>query len=226
MKTVFWLSALHLCLLLQSTVLAEQIIRWTDETGRIHYSDNPPADESIECEQIHLELPEQSVTKEQSESRRQHLIDEARRRVDQRLEARKNKFAEQRMFTQLRSRRCEHARTKLVILQEKFPVYRDIYGELRRKWYRDPYQGARDYLNEGIRDKELAQAIAEIEKYCTRPDDHNAQKRARENWEKSEMCEVLKAEYAELLRPNRRTPDYRLDEKLREIKEYCDDKSN
>lgn len=51
MKPVFLLSALALVLAAQS--VTAEIYRWKDKDGRVHYSDNPPADAGAQPARLH-----------------------------------------------------------------------------------------------------------------------------------------------------------------------------
>jgi hypothetical protein len=53
---------------------------------------------------------------------------------------------------------CRAALHNLALLGEAWPVYRDEQGKLRHQWARDPYRGARQYLDNNARQQARAAA--------------------------------------------------------------------
>lgn len=93
---------------------------------------------------------------------------------------------------------CRAARRDLAVLQESWPVYRDQGGRLRYQWARDPYRGARRYLDDEARRSAIASARQTLERACTAPNDVESLAQARTQLLREALCEAERAELAAL----------------------------
>jgi hypothetical protein len=90
--------------------------------------------------------------------------------------------------------RCAAARRDLEVLRDSWPVYRDQTGRLRYQWERDPYRGARRYLDADARKAALAAVRQTLTRECATPDDPGAQSAARAQLLQASLCEAERAE--------------------------------
>ena len=93
-----------------------------------------------------------------------------------------------------RDERCRWARRDLVVLLDSRPVYRDQGGRLHYQWTRDPYRGARRYLDAAARTTTLASVNETLGRDCDVPDDPVAQAAARDGLLRSTLCSAEQAE--------------------------------
>jgi hypothetical protein len=91
-------------------------------------------------------------------------------------------------------RRCAAARRDLEVLRDAWPVYRDQAGRLRFQWERDPYRGARRYLDAEARKMALAGVRQTLARDCAAAEDPEAQSAARAALMKAALCEAERAE--------------------------------
>jgi len=117
--------------------------------------------------------------------------------------------------------RCRAARRDLEVLRDAWPVYRDQSGRLRFQWARDPYRGARRYLEESARATALAGIQQTLHRDCTVPDDPQAQAAARSELLGAALCEAERGELAALESLGRDTPASALSEKRTLVSEVC-----
>ena len=90
--------------------------------------------------------------------------------------------------------RCAAARRDLEVLRDTWPVYRDQTGRLRYQWERDPYRGARRYLDADTRKSALAAVRQTLARECATPEDPGAQAAARAQLLQASLCEAERAE--------------------------------
>ncbi len=93
-----------------------------------------------------------------------------------------------------RDERCRWARRDLAVLLDSRPVYRDQGGRLHYQWTRDPYRGARRYLDAAARTTTLASVRETLGRDCDVPDDPVAQAAARDWLLRSTLCSAERAE--------------------------------
>jgi hypothetical protein len=119
--------------------------------------------------------------------------------------------------------RCRAARRDFEILQESWPVYQDQGGRLRYQWARDPYRGARRYLDDAGRSKALAGVRQVLQRDCATPDDPGARGEARKELLRAALCEAERAELAALEALGSDAPGQTLTEKKALAAEVCGD---
>lgn len=93
---------------------------------------------------------------------------------------------------------CRTARHNLAILGEAWPVYRDEQGKLRHQWARDPYRGARQYLDSEARQRARAAAEQMQSRDCPAASARGAEvssiSEARDELLRTALCEAERAE--------------------------------
>lgn len=96
-----------LSLLLLDAAAAAGVYKWTDETGQVHYGDNPPAEDAVPLEIHGHPGPDPELIKRQQKRRRLlDVLDEDRQR------RREQEKAQQREREEM-DRRCARARRNL-----------------------------------------------------------------------------------------------------------------
>jgi hypothetical protein len=121
-------AALLLALLLFAGIVSGQMYRWTDEHGRTHFSDRPPA--NLDADE--MDAPQASVIETDAETRgRQERLQRL-----QRAQQEKQQVEDQQASEQDRQRRqhfaplCQKARIDLQRMQGRV-MYRNPDGSLR-----------------------------------------------------------------------------------------------
>ena len=132
-----------------------EIYKWTDEQGRVHFSDKPPGENTS---QYHLRTPVST-----SSSSNEVTPGDAERRIKQRklmesLEAdrleKEQAVAKQKQQQAARERKCQYARAELRANKDANLIY--DYDA----------QGNRVYLNEAQKQKYLKSKYAAVQKWC------------------------------------------------------------
>ncbi|PWQ93524.1 DUF4124 domain-containing protein [Leucothrix arctica] len=118
---------------------------------------------------------------------------------------------------------CQNNQRLLTVLHEKgFEYYYDDTGDLRVAWGVEGfYRQKTRYLS----DNEVAQKTKAvsfgIKQYCEQPFDKKLQAKAREDWIRSEYCDVSKVILADLKHPFMRTSDRDIQDQEKEMKRFC-----
>jgi len=139
------------CIVLSPLLSQAEIYRWTDENGKVHFSDKPVGDKAKKLDI--KEQPEAPVDEQTREQRK--------RKVDQYLRARQEERAE------LDKQDEEKKRLKKV-RKEKCSEFTHRYREIIEAgavYFRNK-DGTRDYLGDERRAKEEARLKAEVKKWC------------------------------------------------------------
>jgi len=116
---------------------------------------------------------------------------------------------------------CQWARRDLEILTDNWPVYREPGGRLRFQWARDPYRGARRYLDASARTAALAATRETLRRECDTPDDAHAQAAARDWLLRSALCEAERAELGAMERLGGHHPTQSLEDKREMVAKVC-----
>jgi len=139
------------CLLFHSLPLEAAVYQWTDEQGRMHFSDRRGSESAVE-----LKLPAdpphagQEAIPAERQQRRQRMLDVYEQ---ERMEKREAEAKEKRQ-RELRQRRCLKART-------------DYEGANRAgSLYEHLQSGERRFLGREERERYIARLKAEVERYC------------------------------------------------------------
>ncbi|MGA1370567.1 MAG: hypothetical protein ACO3Z6_03100 [Pseudomonadales bacterium] len=97
---------------------------------------------------------------------------------------------------------CANALRELALLDESWPVYRDEQGTLRHQWARDPYRGARRYLDAEARARARGAAEQSESRDCAAARARGAPsmtvRDAQDELLRSALCEAERAELAAL----------------------------
>jgi hypothetical protein len=146
--------ALTICLLLALPAQAE-VYKWTDEQGRVHFSDKPPSEDTPEYQlrtpaSAGNASPQESLTDAERRARQRKLSDslEADRRDMEQEGAKRNK---QKM---IREHNCRVARA-------------DLSATLKtNRIFDEDQQGNRVFYNEAQKQKYLESMRATVRKWC------------------------------------------------------------
>ncbi|MDJ0806177.1 MAG: DUF4124 domain-containing protein [Gammaproteobacteria bacterium] len=145
-------SSISILLLMFSGLLAAaEVYKWTDEQGRVHFSDRP-LDEKSEQVQVtpSPQLNQSPLEQAEREKRRQRLLEVYREdRAKQQAQAAKRKHAKLE-----KQQKCRNAKRR----HDRFNHAGGIYDENE--------QGERRYLNQQERARFMTELQAEIERWC------------------------------------------------------------
>jgi Domain of unknown function (DUF4124) len=200
---------------------AQEIYRWVDAEGRVHYGDQRPPDSQAERVQVDTNEPSNAAA---SGAELMRLLERNEAAVEKRAQDRRERdaTAETRNTAQgAELQSCREARRNLVVLEWQWPVYRDEQEQVRLQWAGDTYAGAREYLDDETRAAEITRTKAEIRAKCADPDSTEEQELARELLILTEVCAAERADLYRLEQPEQRTPESDLSRKRDEVREYC-----
>lgn len=128
---------------------AAQTYKWTDENGKVHFSDTPPAERKAEQIKVRPAVPGNSAAAAKQPGWQAQL--EASRMRD--LQAQRDKDAAERQ-AQADAANCLQARRQLDTLNSQVPVYRV------------DKDGARQYLDDKDRPARISAAQERVDRYC------------------------------------------------------------
>jgi len=133
--------------------LANEIYRWTDENGNVHYEDRPSGAPTEERIDIGYRSTDSSAVNQRIQARldRQSERDEARSVAD----AAEQEAAEKAAAADERAKACERARARL-----------ETYLQSRRL-YRTDENGERVYLDDTQRQEARQKAEEQITEFCS-----------------------------------------------------------
>ncbi len=138
-----------LVLLLSAPLFASQVYVWTDENGKKHFSDTPPA-ESVEVRQETFEVENVDTGYPHTDPDSYKHIQESWAEKKKREKAEKAEFERRR--EEYMKGPCTQARKDLSKLQGRVAFYDDDGNEIR--------------VSETDRQKKVAELNADINKYC------------------------------------------------------------
>ena len=141
-----------LTLTLSSGVFADEIYKWTDKDGNIHYEDRPSGEPSEERLQFSYNRTNSSAVDQRVQSRRD--MDNARRETREEAAAEERTAAENRAAAEERVAKCEGYRASLKAMLESPRVYREDEA------------GERQYLDETARAEARTKAEELIKETC------------------------------------------------------------
>ena len=141
-----------LTLTLSSGVFADEIYKWTDKDGNIHYEDRPSGEPSEERLQFSYNRTNSSAVGQRVQSRRD--MDNARRETREEAAAAERTAAENRAAAEERVAKCESYRASLKSMLES------------RRIYREDEAGERQYLDETARAEARSKAEELIKETC------------------------------------------------------------
>ncbi|HEY5566038.1 MAG TPA: DUF4124 domain-containing protein [Gammaproteobacteria bacterium] len=143
-------------LVVLAAVVAVPIYKWVDETGKVHYSDQPPAAEYEPEELALLPAPSEDAVV-QAQARLNRLMAEQRASREQRATAQEQARLERELEEAQRAQRLERcliAQQNLHTLEIKRPVYRvNEHGEIV-------------YVDDQERAAEVQRMREDLDAYC------------------------------------------------------------
>ena len=134
------------------SALAENIYKWIDDDGGVHYEDRPSGSPTEEIIQMSYNRTDRSAVQRRVDSRRatQTALHDARTQVGED----KQTAAERRSEAENRQKRCATYRSKLQSMLQS------------RRLYRENEQGERTYLDEDAKIKARQRAEELIKENC------------------------------------------------------------
>jgi hypothetical protein len=151
-NTHFIAAAAALVLTLGGTAVAENIYKWVDEDGNVHYEDRPSGAESEE--RIQMTYNRTSNSTVQSRVNSFNESQQVRREANQAAGEEKAAAAEKRAEEEQRQKKCIDTRAQLKTMLEA------------RRVYREDEDGERVYLDDDGRAEARQRAEDLIEEYC------------------------------------------------------------
>jgi hypothetical protein len=148
MKARCLLSAGAILALLLGNFAAAQAYKWTDENGKVHFSDSPPPDRKAQELNVKPAVPANPNAKPGRSWESQ--LEESR--MNQ-LRAQQQKDAEERK-ARIAENECHRARYRLDMLQNS------------RRVYKVDDKGQRQYLDDKDRPAQIQSAQQAVEKHC------------------------------------------------------------
>lgn len=153
MKTRHFLSGIAvLAIVVSSATNADEIYKWTDAEGNVHYEDRPSAVYSQERLQFSYNRTDSAAVDQRVQAQRDSTVarDEARAERD----AGEKTAAEERAAAEEKAAKCENYRAQLKVMLESPRVYREDEA------------GERNYLDDVQRQEARAQAEELIKETC------------------------------------------------------------
>lgn len=141
-----------LAITISTGAFANDIYKWTDENGNVHYEDRP----SGEASEQRLQFSYNRTNAEAVQGRVQHRQDTAntRREAREEAEAAELTAADERAAAKQKLAQCESYRTRLKTILES------------RRVYRENQAGEREYLDDAQRTEARTKAEELIKETC------------------------------------------------------------
>ena len=145
----FWAGLIMLSLF--PYPLCAAVYQWTDEHGRVHFSDRPTHERAKEVEtRSHPATPRSMNIPEERRAKRQRMLDVySEERAEKKERANKAKQAREE-----RKQKCITARTRY----EKYTRANRLYDRLEN--------GERQYLDQSQRNQFIAELKTDVDHYC------------------------------------------------------------
>ena len=140
-------------LLASGPVFAQDVYRWTDENGTVHFTDRPPANQAAEQVDMTYQRTDRDAMRDRLAARAQ-LRDAATLREGQTSEAAEEAQAQRDAILEQRSANCQTARERLNRYQTA------------RRLYRPGAEGEREYLSDEELDTARADAVNLVQQWC------------------------------------------------------------
>jgi hypothetical protein len=153
MKTSHFLSSIAaLAIAVSSAAYADEIYKWTDDEGNVHYEDRPSEVYQQERLQFSYNRTDSEAVNQRVQAQRESTNARNESRADR--EAEKQTAAEGRAAAEEKAEKCESTRAQLKVMLESPRVYRENEA------------GERNYLDDVQREEARAQAEALIKETC------------------------------------------------------------
>ena len=153
MKTRYLLSSLAvLAIGVSSAGYADEIYKWTDDEGNVHYEDRPSEIYAEERLQFSYNRTDSASVDQRVQAQREST--NARNEARSEREADRNTAAEERAAAEEKAAKCENYRAQLKVMLESPRVYRE------------DETGEPNYLDDVQREEARAQAETPIKETC------------------------------------------------------------
>lgn len=192
------IAILTIMALSYSPFTTAEVYTWVDAKGETHFSDKPPesavSKASKKAQPVQVAEP---ITEPQS--------------------------PQAKSVNDLKQTLCHDHRRHLAVLQEKgFEYYYDDKGEPRVAWGVEGfYRQKKRYLSSADAAHKAEAISLEIERYCDNPLDKTLQAKARQDWIRSEYCDVSQVILADLKHPFMRTSEAEIKSQEKEVERFC-----
>lgn len=132
---------------------AEDIYKWVDADGNVHYEDRPSGARSEERLQISYKRTNSDAVQQRVESRLESAT--AKREAKATAAEEQQSAAEKRAEAEQRVAKCEEYRGKMKVMADS------------RRLYREDEDGERVYLDDAGREAATQQAQSLVDEYCS-----------------------------------------------------------
>ncbi len=147
------LSCAVMAMTIASGATANEIYKWTDDDGNVHYEDRPTGAETEERVDITYRRTDSSAVRKQVQARVDAQA--ARREADSVAAAAAKEAADNAASEEARNQRCESSRARL-----------ESYLQSRRL-YRTDANGERVYLDDTQRQEARQKAEEQVSEFCS-----------------------------------------------------------
>lgn len=141
-----------LLLAVSSNAIAENIYKWVDADGNVHYEDRPSGARSVERMEISYKRTDNNAVQQRVENRLESAT--AKRESQAATAAEEQSAEEKRAEATERAAKCEEYRGKMQVMADS------------RRLYREDENGERVYLDDAGRADATKQAQGLIDEYC------------------------------------------------------------
>jgi len=141
-----------LAMTVSASVYADDIYKWTDTNGNVHYEDRPSGEPSEERLQFSYNRTNSSAVDQRMQAQRN--AGAARREAKEEAESEQRSAAENRAAAEDKQAKCQSYRAKLKTMLES------------RRVYREDESGERTYLDETARAEARTKAEELIKETC------------------------------------------------------------
>lgn len=142
-----------LAITVSSAVYADEIYKWTDEDGNVHYEDRPSGEPSEQRLQFSYNRTDSTAVDERVKAQRE--VENTRREARADKDAEDQTIAEERAAAEKKLEQCQQYRASLKVMLES------------RRVYREDEAGERTYLDDTARAEARTKAEELIKETCS-----------------------------------------------------------
>lgn len=154
MKILYFLAGFAaLAITVSSAVYADEIYKWTDEDGNVHYEDRPSGEPSEQRLQFSYNRTDSTTVDERVKAQRD--VENTRREARADKDAEDQTIAEERAAAEKKLEQCQQYRASLKVMLES------------RRVYREDEAGERTYLDDTARAEARTKAEELIKETCS-----------------------------------------------------------
>ncbi len=150
MKTLTMLFMSALLATLMQTAAADQVYRWVDKDGHVHYSQTPPSSTDVNAQTVNIAPPAPDPTTLRNE---QNLAQDLKKK-DEQDQKDQQKAQEDQQKKDQQKQQCDALRERLAVLQQSSRVSTI------------DAQGNRTFLSDDDRNKQVQDLEDQIGKQC------------------------------------------------------------